>query len=192
MLLLINKLLVEVEGLKNSHSFGSNNSLDNQFIINEINDRNSRATNLMFYNIEECDSNKTDERITHDFNQIQNIIKSIGVDNEIIPSKVIRLGRYQSGKLRPTKAVFLTSSNPFDILKNKRKLSFQVPSSRINISSDRTLHQRDSMRKLREKLAARSSNGETGLTIKFIKGVPRIVKNAEISNSKPQDFLIST
>ncbi|KAL4127533.1 hypothetical protein QTP88_011704 [Uroleucon formosanum] len=103
-----------------------------------------------------------DERITHDFDQIQNIIKSIGVDNEIVPLKVIRLGRYQ------------------------------ISPSRISISSDRTLHQRDSMRKLREELAARSSNGETGLTIKFIKGVPRIVKNAEVSNSKPQNFLIST
>ncbi|KAL4104572.1 hypothetical protein QTP88_019867 [Uroleucon formosanum] len=59
--LLIKKLLVEVEGLNNSHSFSFNNSLDNEFIINEINDRNSRVTNLIFYNIEECDSNKTDE-----------------------------------------------------------------------------------------------------------------------------------
>ncbi|KAL4104571.1 hypothetical protein QTP88_019866 [Uroleucon formosanum] len=57
--------------------------------------------------------------------------------------------------------------------------------------SDRTLYQRDFMRKLHEELAACSSNGETGLTIKFIKGVPRIVKNSEVSNSKPQDFLIS-
>ncbi|KAL4127541.1 hypothetical protein QTP88_011708 [Uroleucon formosanum] len=105
---------------------------------------------------------QNNERITHDFDQIQNIIKSIGVDNEIVPLKVIRLGRYQ------------------------------ISPSRISISSDRTLHQRDSMRKLREELAARSSNGETGLTIKFIKGVPRIVKNAEVSNSKPQNFLIST
>ncbi|KAL4118938.1 hypothetical protein QTP88_011816 [Uroleucon formosanum] len=101
-------------------------------------------------------------------------VEVIGVDNEIVPLKVIRLGRYQSDKLRPIKAVFPTSSNTFDILKNKRKLSLQVPPSRKNISSDCTLHQRDSMRKLREELAARSSNGETGLTIKLIKGVPRI------------------
>jgi len=60
------------------------------------------------------------------------------VDSEIVPLKVIRLGRYQSGKLRPIKAVFSTSSNTFDILKNKRKLSLHVPPSRINISSDRT------------------------------------------------------
>jgi len=174
-----------------SHSFNSNNSFDNEFIINEINDRNSRATNLIFYNIEECDSNQSVDRIAHDINQINNTIKSIGVDSEIVPLKVIRLGRYQSGKLRPIKAVFSTSTNTFDILKNKRKLSLHVPPSRINISSDRTLLQRDSMKKLRDELAARSSNGETGLIIKFIKGVPRIVKNLEGSTSKPQDFLNS-
>jgi len=100
------------------------------------------------------------------------------------------LGRYQSGK-RPIKAVFSTSSNIFDILNNKRKLSLRVPPSRINISSDRTLYQRNSMKKLREELAARLSNGKTDLIIKFIKGVPRIVKNAEVSTSQPQDFLSS-
>jgi len=103
--LLIKKLLVEVEGLKNSHSFSSNNSFD-EFIINEINDRNNRATNLIFYNIEESDSNQLDDRITHDFIQIKNTIKSIGVDSEIVQLKVNCLGRYQSGKLRPIKAVF--------------------------------------------------------------------------------------
>ncbi|CAI6353570.1 unnamed protein product [Macrosiphum euphorbiae] len=121
--LLIKKLLVEVEGLKNSHSFSSNNSFDNGFIINEINDRNSRATNLIFYNIEESDSNQLDDRITHDFIQIKNTLKSIGVDSEIVQLKVNCLDRYKSGKLRPIKAVFSTSSNTFDILKNKRKLS---------------------------------------------------------------------
>lgn len=114
------------------------------------------------------------------------------MDSDILPLKIIRLGRYESDKLRPIKAVFSTSSNTFEILKNKRKLSLLVPPSRINISSDRTLYQRDFMRKLREELAARSSNGETGLIIKFIKGVPRNVKNAEVSTSKPQDFLNST
>jgi hypothetical protein len=47
------------------------------------------------------------------------------------------------------------------------------------------------MKKLRKELAARLSNGETGLIIKFIKGVPRIIKNLEGSTSKPQDFLNS-
>jgi len=61
--------------------------------------------------------------------------------------------------------------NIFDILKNKRKLSLHVPSSRINISSDRILRQRNSMKKLCNELAARSSDGETGLINKFIKGV---------------------
>jgi hypothetical protein len=46
------------------------------------------------------------------------------------------------------------------------------------------------MKKLREELVARTLNSEIGLVIKFIKGIPKIVKNTEVSRSKPQHFLI--
>ncbi|KAF0769878.1 Uncharacterized protein FWK35_00004186 [Aphis craccivora] len=40
--------------------------LPDEFIFNEINERNHCANNLLFYNIEECDSNKLDDRISFD------------------------------------------------------------------------------------------------------------------------------
>ncbi|KAL4107337.1 hypothetical protein QTP88_017699 [Uroleucon formosanum] len=49
--LLIKKLLVEVEGLKNCPLQRSNNEVCNEFIINEINERNRRASNLICYNL---------------------------------------------------------------------------------------------------------------------------------------------
>lgn len=101
--LLIKKLLVEVENLKNRNlnSDSSNMSsvhFSNEFIFNEINERNRCANNLLFYNIEECDSNRLDDRITFDLVQINKVIKTILVDTSIIPKKVIRIGRSQAGK----------------------------------------------------------------------------------------------
>jgi len=52
----------------NFNSNSSNTYLYNssEFIFNEINERNHCANNLLFYNIEECDSNKLDDRISFD------------------------------------------------------------------------------------------------------------------------------
>lgn len=120
--LLIKKLLVEVENLKN-RNFNSDSSnmssvqFSNEFIFNEINERNRCANNLLFYNIEECDSNRLDDCIAFDLVQINNVIKNILVDTSINPKKVFRIGRSQAGKSRPIKAIFDSKSDLFDILR---------------------------------------------------------------------------
>lgn len=60
------------------------------------------------------------------------------------------------------------------ILKNKSKLP-----ATINAKSDLTPYQRDQLRRLREELAERNTKGEEKLTIKYINGCPRIVKDAK-------------
>lgn len=191
---LIKKLLVDVDNIKNI-TINNTNSTDNinfsnEFVINEINERNRRANNLIFYNIEESDSNRSDDRITSDFNHINNIISIIlsDISRDIpIPLKVIRLGRYQPGKMRPIKTIFSTATDVFDIIRNKKKITHSNLPSIINISTDRTPNQRESMKKLREELASRTNNGETGLTIKFQRGVPKIIKIMGASNSQSQN-----
>lgn len=191
---LIKKLLVDVENIKN-HSIKNINSINNtnfsdEFVINEINERNRRANNLIFYNVEESESNRSDDRITSDSNHINNIISIVlsDISRDIpVPLKVIRLGRYQPGKIRPIKAIFSMATDVFDIIRNKKKISYSIPNSTINISTDRTPNQRESMKKLREELASRTSDGETGLTIKFQRGVPKIVKITSAPNTQPQN-----
>lgn len=172
---LLNKLLVEVENLKSN--LGNNPNLSNEFIINEINERNKRAKNVIFYNIQESNSNQTGERLSYDNKQVNSTIASILVDTDNLPTplKVIRLGRYQPGKLRPIKAIFESDSIVFDIIRNKNKLTHSNPPSTVYISTDRTPYQRDYMKSLKEELMTRTKNGEAGLTIKFIKGTPKIV-----------------
>lgn len=185
--MLIKKLILEVEELKKSPPQVSNIACDNEFIINEISDRNSRATNIICYNICESDSNLSDVRISHDRNQVNSILQTIFTDTGTVipvPLKVIRLGRYLSNKPRPLKVVFNSISESFDVIRNKKKLSTQYPL--ISLGSDRTQYQRNLMKKLREELSTRISSGEQGLTIKFVKNVPKIVKLSEKSDNNSQ------
>jgi hypothetical protein len=182
---LISALLVEVESLKNNAS----TSRSDEFIINEMNERNFRAANVLFYNIPECTSSNIDERVLHDKEEISKIINATSSDIKI-PIKVIRLGKsYQPNKHRPIKAIFSSAGDAFDILKNKKHILSCLPPTNmiIGISSDRTLFQRDQMKKLREKLAARQSSGEQNLTIKFVKGIPSIVNTDKVVNNS-QNF----
>lgn len=139
--------------------------------MNEINERNRRANNLIFYNVEESESNRSDDRITYyDDQNINNIISIVlsDISRDIpVPLKVIRLSRYQPGKMRPIQAIFSMTTDVFNIIRNEKKISHLNPHSTINISTDRTPNQRESMKKLREELASRTNDGESGLTIKF-------------------------
>lgn len=104
-----------------------------------------------------------------------------------VPLKVIRLGRFQPGKMRPIKTIFSMATDVFDIIRNKKKISHSNLPSTINISTDRTPNQRESMKKLCEELASRTNNGEIGLTIKFQRGVPKIIKIIGASNIQSQN-----
>lgn len=96
--------------------------------------------------------------------------------------KVIRLGRYRNdNKPRPLKIIFSSPADAFDVIKCKHKLSRQNLPSQFTISSDRTQLQRNSMNKLRNELNQRLLS-EQDLTIKFIKGVPKIVLKEKNTN----------
>lgn len=78
--------------------------------------------------------------------------------------------------MRPIKTIFSTATDVFDIIRSKKKILVSNLPSTISISTDRTPYQRESMKKLREELAARQASGEQNLTIKFIKGLPTIIR----------------
>ena len=96
-----------------------------EFIINEIGDRNMRASNLILYNVPESNSDNTADRIAHDSNVVSNLIDSIIIgDKNIKPVKLLRLGIRVHDKTRPIKAIFSSSIDVFEILKSKKKLLF--------------------------------------------------------------------
>lgn len=171
---------MEVEGLKNSPLQRPNNEVCNEFIINEINERNRRAANFICYNVIESDSNKSDVRIAHDREQINNILATISeLNNSVpVPIKVIRIGRYQLNKPRPILITFSSISEAFSIMKNKIKLLSRYPN--ISLSSDRTQYQREHMKKL--DLIWHRVFRMVKTTIKFVRGIPTIMQKTIINN----------
>lgn len=110
------------------------------------------------------------DRISHDAKEVQTIIKELATNN-VTPIKTMRLGKYVSGKNRPIKVLFNSAEIPKEIFRKKSKLSKKD----IKIFSDQTPAQQSHMIELKNQLSKRQENGETDLTIKFIKGQPKIV-----------------
>lgn len=98
------------------------------------------------------------------------------------PIEVIRLGHSLSDKPRPLKVLFNFMAETLDVIKNKKGLSNVNTISSIIIRTDRTDYQRETMRKLCEELYPRKSNGKSGITIQFLKGVSSIAKEITQQN----------
>lgn len=119
-----------------------------EFLMNEIDERNLRASNLILYNVPESNSYNTIGRIAQDSNLVCNLINSINSGVNIIkPLKVLCLGNRGQNNTRSIKAIFASPADAFDILKPKKKLLLLQPPSVIRISSDRTLRQRSYIKK---------------------------------------------
>ncbi|KAL4088675.1 hypothetical protein QTP88_023759 [Uroleucon formosanum] len=187
---LINRLLSEVNDLKNQKNIKNDSHGSEEFIINEVSERNMRASNLILYNVTESNSDNTADRIAHDSNVVSNLIDSIiSGDKNIRPTKLLRLGIRGRDKSRPIKAIFSSTADVFEILKSKKKLLSLTPPSNIGISSDRTLYQKNYMKELREELESRISNeGRSDLVIRYIRGTPTIVSKNDRPNTYDVNF----
>lgn len=185
---LINRLLADVNELKVSKC--ANKPISEDFIINELHYLRQRASNLIIYNIPESTALITADKIKHVESAVSKVIDSIITELAIKPLKLIRLGKHNQPKRkpRPIEIVLPFPRDAFDILRNKKKFQRNQPTSEIFISSDRTPYQRTSMNKLRDELNTRISNGEKGLTIKYIKCLPSIVSNDRRSINLTNNF----
>jgi len=134
-------------------------------------DRQSRARNIIFFNISEFTS--LPGQLT-DTSTVNEILNCIGLQFNSIT--VRRLGK-QSNKPRPLLATLPTSSDVFDVLRVKRKLLSTTNFKDIRIASDRTTQQRQYFSKTIAQLKLRNDAGEDNLYIKFINNVPTISKN---------------
>lgn len=138
-------------------------------IIYEIQNRNTRAKNIIVVGIPEPKASTAIERQDHDKAEIQKIIKSI-LGQHQQPEKITRLGKYNSANTRAVKVCFSSEELVKSILRNRNKTGME----NIKIYSDQTPKQRKHMMNLKDELQKRTANGERNLTIKFIKGMPKI------------------
>lgn len=136
----------------------------------ELHERALRSKNIVVVGIPEDTNSDVLKMKEQDKQKLLNILHTISPDSPQ-PIKIYRLGKQISGKSRPIKVCFESESTVKYLLRNKTK----IKNEKLRIYSDQTLLQKQYMSTLREQLAMRTDKGETNLTIKYIKGVPKII-----------------
>lgn len=139
-------------------------------IIQEMQNRSNRDKNILLVGLPEQIACNSNERSAKDEADVLKIISQVseGIPN---PSKVFRIGKFQTGKSRNIKVCFEAKEPAKELLRNRNKLQ-----EGLKIFSDQTPTQQKYMKNLREDLKRRQEKGETDLTIKYVNGTPSIIK----------------
>lgn len=166
-------LEADVNNLKNRPPSSSVQTITtHDEIFTEIEERNFRSKNIIVVGIPES-LNDTGRQ---DYDRTE-ILRITGLlyNGCPQPTKIFRLGKYTSQKTRAIKVCFSSEDTAKSILRNRNKMDEE----HIKIFSDQTPYQRKYLQNLKEELLQRTSNGERGLYIKYIKGIPKIVTSKE-------------
>lgn len=178
----ISKMEVEVKTLKNEINDlkSSSASAPISEVYSEFVDRTSRQSNVILYKIPESTSSSVMDKKTHDQDLLAKIFVSIGFT---VPSFTFhRLGKSNSSSPRPVKVIFSNPAYVNDFFKSfsqERIAEVDTLLSQVTSSRDRTPGERTYLKKLRSELDERLKRGEKGLTIKFMKGIPKIVNQSK-------------
>lgn len=168
----LEKEISDIKSADCSDNLTSKSSLPCQeHLILELQERSERAKNLVVTGITEINDKNYNTRGNHDIEEFMNLVTLVLGDCPK-PSKSMRLGRYIPGKDRPLKICFDDGVTPKLLLKNKAKFP-----ENIRIYYDQTPAQKNHLQTVKNELKKRLENGETDLIIKYIKGIPRIVKD---------------
>lgn len=151
----------------------------------EFHERSNREKNVIISGINERNSDNRAERLTHDMNEVVKILELVNPGCNK-PIKTIRMGKYDTNKSRPLKVCFASVDEARTILRNKTKITNET--NNIKCYYDQTPCQKKIMENTRNELKRRKDAGEQDLTIRFIRGIPKVVQN-QSKNLEKQDLM---
>lgn len=175
---LILKLQNDILDLKLENSGSRSSIIDDNFeqILEEINQRNIRKSNLVIFGVVEQDQGlSASVRVENDKTEVTNILQVIDPDLNVPSMKPIRLGSYNTTKNRPIKISLNDEKDVHNVIRKVNVLKNNRSYKNISISFDRTPRQLEYYRNLRKNLKEREDGGENNLKIKYIKGIPKII-----------------
>lgn len=142
-------------------------------LIFESIDRQTRMFNVLLYNLPETQNDEANA--SSDSTTVEDIHDFLGLRAK--PIAVTRVGKFNANatRYRPLRLRYSSPEDTFEVFKCNKKLRMNSAFKELRISSDRTRQQQVYMGYLRQELHGRRSNGEQGLIIKYVRGVPLIV-----------------
>lgn len=177
----------ELKQLKATPTTTLNDLTNSERIIQEIQNRDRRKDNIIVFGLPEECSNKNDQS-SRDVDTVRDIFTTLQIDAPVVNS--MRLGKYDSSRdvnIRPLRIKLGQSSSIGKIFRNISKLKSSNKYKHINISKDQTPMQIQLYKETKMELVRRSSAGEPNLCIKYLKGIPTIVKqnsaNVDVSSN---------
>lgn len=151
--------------------------------LDEAAQRHKRRCNLMLFGVPENDNQSrvglADKDTWLARELLQELLQEMGLPADSVIITLERLGgrRTESSNPRPIRVV-MDSANTVDaVLKKTSALKDNPRFKKVHLSRDQTPRQLRHYKDLREQIKVRARNGENGLRIRYVRGVPKIVNS---------------
>lgn len=197
----LNEIKLEIAALKQSTLGNESKCLLMEDVISEIEERKKRSNNIMIFKLPELATQNRQESEEHDENAVNDILSQIQIahidpgtqgnrmsqtssanNSNPICLRTFRIGKPTNSQPRPLKVVLNNESAVLNVLRNKNPVCNQL---KISISRDNTPSQQQALKEIRETLEKRKEEGEADITIRYINGSPKIVK--DIQKNSPRN-----
>lgn len=180
----VDDLFKEIETIRADKSVSTSASPDCEEIISELWERERRKQNLMIYGMNEPQFESRDDRVAADHNSVMDMLKVAGVNfPPNFTPKILRLGKYSTGKCRPVKVILGSEGDVLSVIKKSKYLRGLDAFKRVNVSFDKTPRQIDCYRMVKKQLDDRLGKGETNLRIRYVRGCPKIMSVTDDGNN---------
>lgn len=165
----IDSLVSDFEQLKDTVSTPSVASTL-ELMMTEIREREERSKNIIMIGVPEMINDNREDGKNSEKYEVLRLTRVIHAECPE-PTYITRLGKYTPNRNRPIKVCYASQETVKNLLRQRNNLK-----SEIRVFSDQTPQQQTYMKTLKDQLKRRIDDGDKDLTIKYIKGVPRIVK----------------
>lgn len=144
-------------------------------IIQEINERNKRKRNVIFFGVPEQDQQLSeDHRKISDKSEVQKIISSVSPNVNTANIKLFRLGQVNQGRIRPIKVILDDENDVFALIRQAKFLR-NGNYKNVSMSFDRTRNQINYYNNVKVELNNMNASGNGSFKIKYMNGIPKVV-----------------
>ncbi|KAJ3665122.1 hypothetical protein Zmor_000635 [Zophobas morio] len=146
------------------------NPLDFNTVVSEIEERKSRSTNVLLFNISESISSNSEEKFQDDLLQVNSILAPLGSFPQ--PKKIIRVGMPKPNVVRPLKIVYENDDIAKDVLRSNKNNN----NRNHHFRPDLTKIQRDYNNSIRKEFKDKVAQGNTNVMLRYKNNMPYIVE----------------